>query len=249
MPIIDNKKVGERIKKIRTQHFEEKISLEAFGQLLSPPAIRPLVSKWEKGLNLPNEDRLKQIAKLGDVTTNYLLFGKELNGHGKRIENIRQENQLTEVEFSCIFSPPVTAEVVQSWEEENALPNLKQLKKIAQFGNMDYHELLFDVKRKQTTLDNPFTNLDFVEEILAKGKLTQQEANLSDNYFKNMNALRLIQKENPNSFQILHQLSNELSNFVNKDSLTSYDDLDEKMEELKELIQRFCEIYYEEKSN
>ncbi|MCW6683061.1 helix-turn-helix domain-containing protein [Aerococcaceae bacterium NML160702] len=63
-------KIGARIKSIRknlglTQtEFAKKIN-----------ATLPAVSNWETGRNVPNNERLKAIAKIGDMTVDELLYG------------------------------------------------------------------------------------------------------------------------------------------------------------------------------
>lgn len=71
---INNELVGNRIKKIRS---EKGMSQEEFG-LLIKNAHKSLVSKWEKGQSLPNNERLKRIAELGEMTVEELLHGDEL---------------------------------------------------------------------------------------------------------------------------------------------------------------------------
>ncbi|MEK4948371.1 helix-turn-helix domain-containing protein [Carnobacterium sp. FSL W8-0810] len=71
---INNELVGNRIKKIRS---EKGMSQEEFG-LLIKKAHKSLVSKWEKGQSLPNNERLKRIAELGEMTVEELLHGDEL---------------------------------------------------------------------------------------------------------------------------------------------------------------------------
>lgn len=68
---INNKLVGNRIKKIRS---EKGMSQEEFG-LLIKNAHKSLVSKWEKGQSLPNNDRLKRIAEIGETTVDFILYG------------------------------------------------------------------------------------------------------------------------------------------------------------------------------
>lgn len=67
---INKSLVGLRIKKIR---LEKGYTLEEFGKLFN--ANKALVSKWTSGSSLPNKERLKGIAKLGDMTVNELLYG------------------------------------------------------------------------------------------------------------------------------------------------------------------------------
>lgn len=128
----------------------KKITLEEFGKFLSPPAIRPLVSKWEKGLTLPNEDRLKQIAKIGDVTTDYILFGKPLNSYGKRIEDLRKAEKLTQEELGRILSPMTSEEEMAAIENEVYFPKYKELKQFAEKLNSTVHFIAFAISRRQS---------------------------------------------------------------------------------------------------
>lgn len=64
--------VGIRIKKIRT---DLGYSMSQFGELISD-SPKTTVNNWERGINLPKEDKLKKISLLGKVTTNELLYGK-----------------------------------------------------------------------------------------------------------------------------------------------------------------------------
>lgn len=67
---IDKKGVGLRIKSIRQN---KGMNLEEFGKLFG--ASKSNVSKWENGSSLPNAERLKAIAKIGDITVDELLYG------------------------------------------------------------------------------------------------------------------------------------------------------------------------------
>lgn len=68
---IDKKKVGERILRIRKNYG---YSMKEFGEAVGH-APKGSVNSWEKGVNLPNEDRLKQIASMGNISVNELLYG------------------------------------------------------------------------------------------------------------------------------------------------------------------------------
>ena len=67
----DTIEVGRRIKGIRTNLG---YSMSQFGELISN-SPKTTVNNWERGINLPKEDKLKKIALLGKVTTNELLYG------------------------------------------------------------------------------------------------------------------------------------------------------------------------------
>lgn len=70
--LIDKKEVGSRIKTIR---INLKETTAKFAQRFDPPASDSLVSRWERGVNLPNNERLKAIADLEGISVNELLYG------------------------------------------------------------------------------------------------------------------------------------------------------------------------------
>ena len=51
--------------------------MQKFGEIIDN-APKGSVNSWEKGVNLPNEKRLKQIATLGNMTLNELVRIKEM---------------------------------------------------------------------------------------------------------------------------------------------------------------------------
>lgn len=75
--IIDQIKVGERIQSIRVSLG---LTGEEFGKLIDrdSPASQSLVSRWERGVNLPNKVRLKNIAVTGGITVEELLYGSKM---------------------------------------------------------------------------------------------------------------------------------------------------------------------------
>ena len=74
--IEDKKVIGSRIKSIRQ---DKGVTLEEFGKLFG--AGKGLVSRWENGLSIPNPERLKSIAKIGDMTVSQLLHGERGGSH------------------------------------------------------------------------------------------------------------------------------------------------------------------------
>ncbi|HEM3634298.1 TPA: helix-turn-helix transcriptional regulator [Streptococcus suis] len=73
---IDKKAIGLRIKSIRQ---DKGMTLEEFGKLFG--AGKSNVSKWENGITVPNAERLKAIAKIGDMTVEQLLHGEQGKSH------------------------------------------------------------------------------------------------------------------------------------------------------------------------
>lgn len=68
---VNKETVGKRILQIRKKYG---YSMQKFGEVIDN-APKGSVNSWEKGVNLPNEKRLKQIATLGNITLNELLYG------------------------------------------------------------------------------------------------------------------------------------------------------------------------------
>jgi transcriptional regulator with XRE-family HTH domain len=67
---IDNITVGQKIKKIR---INQGLNQDEFGVLIDN-AHKSLVSKWEKGMSLPNKSRLRLIADIAKITVDELVF-------------------------------------------------------------------------------------------------------------------------------------------------------------------------------
>lgn len=67
---VNKYKVGQRIKFIRQSH---NLTMNDFGKVIDAP--KSAVNNWEKGRNLPNKERINKIAKLGNTTTNFILYG------------------------------------------------------------------------------------------------------------------------------------------------------------------------------
>lgn len=68
---IDLKAAGKRIKEIRGQH---KYSMALFSNLVGNSSAST-VNNWEKGNNLPKQERLKKIAILGNTTVDWIRYG------------------------------------------------------------------------------------------------------------------------------------------------------------------------------
>ena len=68
---IDKKAIGARIKSIR---LEKGLTLHEFGNMIGG-ADRSIASRWERGVSLPNNERLKTIAEIGGTTVDFLLYG------------------------------------------------------------------------------------------------------------------------------------------------------------------------------
>ena len=97
--------LGERIKRIRVEYGD---NLQEFGKRIAEKMGIPkdqapadsLVSRWEKGKNRPNSERLKAIAELGGITVNQLLNSNPLSDYStdellQELERRGNENETT----------------------------------------------------------------------------------------------------------------------------------------------------------
>lgn len=74
---LNDTEIGQRIKSIR---LNLGVNMEDFGKMFDPKASKGVVSNWENSYNKPNNKRIKEIAKMGNVSVDYLLHGsKNLN--------------------------------------------------------------------------------------------------------------------------------------------------------------------------
>ena len=73
LPIIDKIAMGKRIQEIRKNRGE---TLEKFGKNFTRPAGKNVVNRWEKGTNIPDIERLMNVAYLGKVAVPYILYGE-----------------------------------------------------------------------------------------------------------------------------------------------------------------------------
>lgn len=69
---IDRMRLGNRIKDIRRS---KGLTLEQFGNLFN--ASKGVISNWESGRNIPNNERLKKIADIGNISVDELIYGDE----------------------------------------------------------------------------------------------------------------------------------------------------------------------------
>ena len=91
---INKEEVGKKIKIIRMSLGE---TLKVFGKRLGAEAS--LVAHWERGSNLPNKQRLLQIAELGKMSIAELLYNEdEKVSKIKKLYGLYAENVIDAVE-------------------------------------------------------------------------------------------------------------------------------------------------------
>ncbi|HCM90599.1 MULTISPECIES: helix-turn-helix transcriptional regulator [Vagococcus] len=186
---------GERIEQIRKSM---KLTLEQFGKLFDPPASKGLVRNWEIENNLPNKDRLLDIAMIGNVTVDYIIYGEsnqnilEKNNTnidpqkvGQRIKQIRLLNGWTMEHLGRLLggSPKST---IATWESGRNLPKKKYIDKLAEIsqvtaewillGEEDFKDIIINNLKIENTklirIINDIENTSYEKKInpLAVGK-------------------------------------------------------------------------------
>ncbi|MGX7014107.1 hypothetical protein [Vagococcus silagei] len=237
---IDKQSVGLRISKIRKNLKDSKTSMAAFGKLLTPVADRSLVARWEKGINLPNEDRLHQIASLGGVSTDYLLFGKQLNGYGNKIRSLRKnELRITKLEFSRIFrnTGDVTENTVSDWENENLLPTKRQLEMIVSMASTTIDELLWNEE------SNPvIESVKESEEKIKELNLDYLQKGMNEFLTDRFLHIKLKTIKNENLSEIFRDILDSIIEGLNVDKTTSED---KKSELIKTLTEEYNQLLNE----
>lgn len=211
MNSLDNKKVGQRIKKIRELQKDNN-SYRKFGSLLSPPISGGGVKNWEDGVNLPNKERLYQIAKLGGVSTDYLLYGKQNTGIGKRLREKREKLKISTNELAKYIGFETTEADIISWEEENSMPNEDQLIELADVLSTTMSYLLIGKKDESPTKKIYFQTDDSFEEIeerLKYSDLTTDEKNKYTLFYRQFQDIILASIDNPSEFEPFFNSINE----------------------------------------
>lgn len=238
MTIMDNKEIGKRIKQIRTNSFSTKLTQTEFGQLLTPPVKKSSVRNWESGDNLPSSDRLKQIAKLGNVTIDYLLLGKKKIGYGDKIKSIRESNKMRKEIFASRLG--VSIETIDDFEEENSLPTKIQLEEIAKIGNTTVDEIVWDIPND---ISLPIKEQFESTQSLIKKYLNDTEQVSSENFFSMMDTLLQLQLGDENDKRIFSEISKIVASLIylsntGPDSIypSNYSKLDKKLNESLENI-------------
>lgn len=98
------KMIGERIKKIRVNRKE---TLEDFAAAIQEgtdfkiKTTKSNVSKWESGLNVPNDISLKAIANLGGISVSKLLYGKDPHDCAKGEKDMKKLSLCIETKTGC----------------------------------------------------------------------------------------------------------------------------------------------------
>ena len=152
--------MGKRIQEIRKARGE---TLEKFGKKFTRPAGKNVVTRWEKGINIPDIERLMNVAYLGKVTVPYILYGETFNkmlrkGNkvskfekldpfrmGLRFRKIRRDYRLEREDFGKFFSPPITKWSMDRYENGKDIPNTDRTIQYAYIGKVSLEFLIYGI--------------------------------------------------------------------------------------------------------
>lgn len=160
LPIVDKIAMGKRIQEIRKIRGE---TLEKFGKNFTRPTGKNVVNRWEKGTNIPNIERLMNVAYLGKVTVPYILYGNTFSkmlksGYkinqfekldsfqmGLRLRKIRRDYHLERENFGKFFSPPITKWSMDRYENGKDIPNTDRIIQYAYIGKVSLEFLIYGI--------------------------------------------------------------------------------------------------------
>ncbi|HFM6461357.1 TPA: helix-turn-helix domain-containing protein [Enterococcus faecium] len=152
--------MGKRIREVRKNREE---TLEKFGKNFTIYTGKNVISRWEKGINIPDIEKLMNIAYLGKVTVPYLMYGedyknilpkdervsdfKKINSFsmGLRMRKIRKDYYLEREEFGKLFSPSISKWSIDRYENGRDIPNTNRIIQYAYIGNLSLEFLIYGI--------------------------------------------------------------------------------------------------------
>ncbi|APJ06141.1 helix-turn-helix domain-containing protein [Enterococcus faecium] len=152
--------MGERIREVRKNREE---TLEKFGKNFTIYTGKNVISRWEKGINIPDIEKLMNIAYLGKVTVPYLMYGEDYKNilpkdervsdfnkinsfsMGLRMRKIRKDYYLEREEFGKLFSPSISKWSIDRYENGRDIPNTNRIIQYAYIGNLSLEFLIYGI--------------------------------------------------------------------------------------------------------
>lgn len=144
------KEVGMRIKTIRISRGE---TAEEFGKQIEPPASQSIVSRWERGINLPNRARLEAIAKLGKVTVEYLLTGEIPDDDKDGWKKWEQNTGYSRAEIEFMIKQLIDKKRIHPTIQDKQSQIARAVQYLDGSGKTDLNAVI-EARRRLGTLDN-----------------------------------------------------------------------------------------------
>lgn len=157
-PCINRNEMGDKIYLIRKNREE---SLEKFGKNLTQVAGKSVVRRWEQGINIPDIERLMNIAAIGNTSATYLLYGDTFTSmlevgktvkkfekldrfyFGMRLRKIRKVSRKERHDFGQYFDPPITKWSMDKYENGKDIPNTERVIQYAYIGKVSLEFLIY----------------------------------------------------------------------------------------------------------
>ena len=175
-------------KNIQIIRKENNETLEEFGKRFDPIAHKSLVSKWEKGLSKPNNKRLKEIAKLANISVDQLIYGDLLIflNDNLNLKNVEQYfNNLDGLVRQNIIDMIYNVNNFQ-YADIFDTNNYKKILELCQ-NTLEYEVLFFIDEGKKTVNsfnDKDITTLKFNDNILLVSKYLNNIPINNEDYIK-----------------------------------------------------------------
>ncbi|HBL1663767.1 TPA: helix-turn-helix domain-containing protein [Enterococcus faecium] len=152
--------MGKRIREVRKNREE---TLEKYGKNFTIYTGKNVISRWEKGINIPDIEKLMNIAYLGKVTVPYLMYGEDYKNilpkdervsdfnkinsfsMGLRMRKIRKDYYLEREEFGKLFSPSISKWSIDRYENGRDIPNTNRIIQYAYIGNLSLEFLIYGI--------------------------------------------------------------------------------------------------------
>lgn len=197
------KDVGQKIRLIRKR---EGLTMEELGNFIGD-VKKSAVGNWERGDNLPNNDRLKKIAELGKTTVDFLLYGS-LEDYARSLLNELE----IELKNDDRYTNEVTASIINDIEfrlfpkffphdykdRESLEKQFNEYKKdaIDMWTNYEKIELEIASRISHQISNDIYGNLDYfyVKTYDKKGEKGKKVSNRADEIVKRLEKLDKLQR-------------------------------------------------------
>lgn len=202
---INKIEVGKRIYMIRK---DLGLTMKEFGKRIGKPiASDSIVSRWEKGKSLPNNERLKRIAEEGQTTVDYLLYGSLDEYARTLLEDLKNEldedDSISEKVAAAIISD-VNSRLFPKFfphdykDRESLEKQFNEYKKdaIDMWTNYEKIELEIASRISHQISNDIYGNLDYfyVKTYDKKGEKGKKVSNRADEIVKRLEKLDKLQQ-------------------------------------------------------
>jgi len=223
------------------------MTLKDFGKQFTSPVNAGVVQKWERGTNLPNDEHMIEIAKLGNVSINWLMYGSDFENFQNHL--LPQVFQKLESLESELRNNNITDAQTMEFNN-NIMEFLNSLTLESFIGSQDITANLLSSKYRlqyvmETVLSNEPTNLEIMKFNSLFELLTlfiTAKVNTPDTYDDNLeiiDSLLWLSGNHPkavyNDNQIFKQVidSDGLEKYIDKVTSSLHENIDNLSKKLK----------------